>query len=218
MCYDKEQLRLTAENMTRRYRVTMSGDVAGEPICHAKAFAHPKFWVITADDPHILQQYEWGLIPAWAKDMKYADEIRKQTANARSETVFEKASFKDSIRRKRCIIPVHGFFEWFTLDAKRKFPFFIYMKDGDVFSMGGIYDHWTDRTTGEVHQTYSVVTTEANGLMASIHNTKMRMPLILPQEAELQWLDQSLSDEDIKSLMIPLDENLMAAHSITKRI
>src|SRR4030095_683407 len=134
MCYNKQQLELQGDEVNRRYKVTITGDLEFTPYYHVSGFDHQKIAVITADEPHIIQQYEWGLIPWWKKDWKQADELRKQTLNAKSETVFEKPPFRDSIRRKRCIIPINGYFDWYTLDPKRKFPFFIYPKNDTLFS------------------------------------------------------------------------------------
>ena len=92
------------------------------------------------------------------------------------------------------------------------------MKDTEIFCLAGIYDTWVNKATGEVLNTCSMVTTEANALMAKIHNVKLRMPLILPIECEKNWIDPNLTVEEIKNLMQPIDENLIQAYSISRRI
>lgn len=126
-----------------------------------------------------------------------------------------KSFIKD--RKKRCIIPVNGFFEWMDIN-KIKYPHYITMKDDSIFSLAGIYDNWTDKSTGLKRSTFSILTTEANPLMAKIHNLKLRMPLILPREREMDWIKQEVSDEELNNLMLPFDEGKMKAHTIGRRI
>ncbi|NJK98681.1 MAG: SOS response-associated peptidase [Bacteroidales bacterium] len=175
-------------------------------------FEHPQTDLITKDG---LSRFNWGLIPSWVKTAEDASKLRKQTLNAVSETVFEKPSFRQPIRTKRCLIPSSGFFEW-RHEGKFTYPHYISLKNTDIFFFAGIYDEWTDRTTGEIIPTYSILTTEANPLMAKIHNTKKRMPVILPAGMEKVWLDTSLKEPDIKELCKPLDQDLMEAYTINR--
>jgi putative SOS response-associated peptidase YedK len=175
----------------------------------ASAFEKPSVPVITGSSNKI-NFYEWGLIPFWAKDAESAEVIRKKTFNARSETVFEKPSFKNSIMKRRCLIVADGFFEWKDVGGK-KYPYYIKLKDQKIFSIAGIYDIWHDK------RTFSVITTEANGLMAEIHNVKKRMPVILKREDEEKWLSET-PVEEIKSLMVGYDEKFMEAYTVSKLI
>lgn len=115
--------------------------------------------------------------------------------------------------KKRCIIPSTGYFEW-RHEGKKKIPYFIFLKDEPIFSMAGIYDSWLDKKTGEVKQTFSIITTDANPLTDYIHNTKHRMPAILSKEEENRWLDSSLSKTEIDSLLNPYEADKMDAYIV----
>lgn len=178
---------------------------------HVNAFNYPKFPIITESDE--VQVFNWGLIPYWTKDRNSADEIKRMTLNARADTIFEKPSFREPIMKKRCLIPSTGYFEW-RHEAKKKIPYFIFLKDEPIFSMAGIYDSWLDKETGEEKRTFSIITTDANPLTDYIHNTKHRMPAILSKEEEEIWLDASLSKTDIESLLNPYEAAMMDAYII----
>lgn len=183
----------------------------------ASGFTHPEWPVITADNPNEFQLFHWGLIPKWTPNPDLAKQFRINNLNSKSETIFEKRSFSGPIKKQRCLIPVTGFFEWRDIN-KKKYPYHIHLKDEEIFCLGGIYDEWTDKQTGEIINTFSIVTTEANPLMAKIHNLKLRMPFILSKDKAKDWLIPNLTESDINALMKPLDENLMTAHTISKRI
>lgn len=178
---------------------------------HVNAFNYPKCPIITESDE--IQVFNWGLIPFWTKDEKSAEEIKRMTLNARADTIFEKPSFREPIMKKRCIIPSTGYFEW-RHEGKKKIPYFIFLKDEPIFSMAGIYDSWLDKKTGEVKQTFSIITTDANPLTDYIHNTKHRMPAILSKEEENRWLDSSLSKTEIDSLLNPYEADKMDAYIV----
>ncbi len=180
-------------------------------------FTHSALPVITIEKPDTVQAISWGLIPAWSNSLEQANEMRKMTLNAKSETIFEKPSFRSSITKKRCLILTTGFYEWRDY-SKRKYPYFIYLKDQPVFCLGGIYESWADQETGEILTTCSIVTTTANPLMQKIHNSKQRMPLILDKSTELSWIKKDAGKEEIRELMVPFNEKKMAAHTISKRI
>lgn len=178
---------------------------------HVNAFNFPKYPIITPSDE--VQVFTWGLIPFWVKTAEDAGEIRKLTLNARADTIFEKPSFREPILRKRCIVPSTGYFEW-RHEGSKKIPYFIYLKDEDIFSMAGIYDTCLDRETGTKHTTFSIITTDTNPLTDYIHNTKHRMPAILSKEDEEKWLDLSLSKPEIASLLKPFEAERMDAYEI----
>ena len=152
-------------------------------------FAHPKMPIVKNDGATKLVAGEWGLIPHWAKDLTL---FRKgaNTLNAMIETVAEKPSFRDSIKR-RCLIPVNEFFEykWMDKKGKLKVPHSIKVKGQDLFSLAGIYSPFKDPQTGEICDSYTILTTEANTLMADIHNSKKRMPVVLHKDEEELWLN-----------------------------
>jgi len=173
--------------------------------------------VISNEKPDRLQLFHWGLIPRWVKSKEDALKFRSRTLNARSETVFEKPSFRNAIKTNRCLIPANGFYEWMHYNGK-KYPHFIYLQNKNIFSMAGIWEQWVDKQTGEIYKTYSILTTEANPLMAKIHNSKERMPVILPPKNETDWLNNGLSKEDIQSMTVPYETDKMTAHTISKLI
>jgi putative SOS response-associated peptidase YedK len=180
---------------------------------HVTGFAHPALPVMTNTEPHKIQPIIWGLVPFWAKDTTIAD----RTLNAISEEAFEKPSFKDSIRKRRCLIWVDGFFEW-KHEGKEKIPHYLYMPGHVPFTFGGLWSNWRNPDSGEMISTCSILTTAANELMATIHNTKKRMPLILDQKDWSVWLDDKASVDDVKAVMQPYPEGFLCAREITKRI
>jgi putative SOS response-associated peptidase YedK len=173
--------------------------------------------VITQADPKYVQLFNWGLIPSWIKTKIDADKLKAQTLNARSETAFEKPSFRSGIKYNRCLIPADGFFEWREVD-KKKYPHFIFMKNQELFCFGGIYADWTDRFTGELIQSFSILTTDANPMMEKIHNSKKRMPVIIPSNGYAHWLDNNLMPKDIQQFFKPFSESEMKCHTISKLI
>lgn len=175
-------------------------------------FAHPKLPIITNND-FVLK--EWGLIPDWSNSLQQAIELQNMTLNAKAETVFEKPSFRKNILTNRCLLPVTGFFEWREFN-NNKYPYFIQPSNADGFLLASVYDQWIDKTTGEIHDTFSILTTPANPLMEMIHNIKKRMPLILDNEIAYNWLNPSSTVEQIKSILKPYDETRMKAHTINK--
>ena len=213
MCFHNS-ISATAQQLEQRYDASLAEGF--EPIYHANGFSFLKFPVITNHDPHKIQLFNWGLIPKWSKTKEDAMKFRINTLNARSETIFEKPSFR-SVSAKRCLIPSTGFYEWREYN-KKKYPYFITLKDEPIFSMAGIFEDWVDRATGEVFNTFSIVTCPANPMMAIIHNAKLRMPVILTKENERIWIREQLPQSEIQDLMQPLNENLMTAHTISKLI
>ena len=131
------------------------------------------------------------------------------------ETVFQKPSFRKCIASQRCLLGVTGFYEWREAN-KAKYPYFIHTKSNDIFSLGCVYDIWVDKTTGEIRNTFSILTTEANPLMERIHNTKKRMPLILSLQDEQKWLNPTLTPSEITSLIQAYDEKDMTAYTVSK--
>jgi putative SOS response-associated peptidase YedK len=188
-----------------------------QPVYHAAGFSFLQMPVVTQEKPTDVQLFHWGLIPHWVKSKEDADKLKAQTLNARSETVFEKPSFRNSIKSQRCLVPADGFFEWMDFN-KKKYPHYIFMKDASVFCFAGIASSWTDKETGEVISTFSILTTEANPMMARIHNLKKRMPVIIPAAMHQTWLQQNLSPEAISAFLKPYSETEMDSYTISKRI
>lgn len=175
-------------------------------------FSHPALPIIKEDG---LFLYSWGLIPSWVKDSKTANDLRTKTLNAVGETVFEKPSFRKSIANRRCMFPISGFYEWREFKGV-KYPYFIQLAETDYFSLGSLYDTWINPQTGEIKNTFSIITTPANPLMEKIHNVKKRMPFIIQPEDEMKWLDPSLNTVQIKELIKPFPEETMKAYTISR--
>lgn len=167
--------------------------------------------VITQDETRHMKLMRWGLIPVWAKDEK----IGFKMINARSETLFEKSTWKRPALKQRCLVPANGFYEWKKLDDGKR-PFYIKPKDQELFSFAGVYDNWTSRETGEVVQSYSIVTTKPNKEMTAIHD---RMPVILQPEQEAHWLDPSNDDPDsIADLLHPYEDNMLEMYEVSRDV
>lgn len=149
------------------------------------AFDHPQTPIICKSG--FIEIGEWGLIPSWAKDKSF----QNKTVNARIETIAEKPSFKSSINN-RCLIIADGFYEWQWLDTKgkNKQKYLLSMPDNELFTFAGLYSDWKNPLTNQIIRTYTIITTEANELMAQIHNSKKRMPVVLANENE--WLNSSV--------------------------
>ena len=147
-------------------------------------FSHPYINVVTQDSPKEIKHFLWGLIPSWAKN----DDIKKYTLNARYETIKTKPSFKNA---KRCLIFADGFFEWKWLDkqGKKKQKYLIELQNSQLFFFAGLYDQWIDKQTGEIINSCSIVTTQAKGVMRELHNSKMRMPIIIENNQMEEWLE-----------------------------
>jgi len=183
MCF-YYQLSAKAQELESRYTKALPMDIVFESKTWVNAFEFPRMPIIIKEKPAI-QFYNWGLIPYWAKD----DSIKKYTLNARIESLSEKPSFRDSISQP-CLIPATGFYEWQWLDSKgkEKQKHLIQTKTNPLFSFAGLYSNWLDKNTGEILNTFTIITTQANPLMEKIHNTKKRMPVILHPKDESKWL------------------------------
>ncbi len=150
----------------------------------------------------------WGLIPSWATDPA----IGNRLINARSETVALKPAFRAAFRKRRCLIPVSGFFEWQSQDHWKK-PYYIYNKDGSPMALAGLWEHWTD-IKGATIETCTILTTHANALVEELHT---RMPvLIKPQDFDT-WLDSSLQDlTTLQPLLQPVPSAALAMHPVSR--
>lgn len=217
MCYHKQDVALK-DALVERYRATMPFD--HEPVFYENGFDFQASPAITNTSPDEFQSLTWGLVPWWTKTRKDAETIRLRTLNAISEEIFEKAAFRDAAKDgKRCLIPCTGFYEWRWVNGgKTKYPYFIHLPGEPVFSLGGLWSGWTDKSTGEHLSTYVVLTTKANTLMEKIHNSKKRMPVIIPREFEKDWLNPNLTKEDVLAFCQPIDAHLMDAYTISRRI
>ena len=222
MCYHKSQT-AKYEELAAYYAVSYSKDLdeAYQPRFHENGFDYLATPVLTAGKPDDLQMFHWGLIPLWVKDLPSALRMRTSTLNCISEEMFDKPAFRDAVKEgKRCLIPCTGFYEWRWMDekGKLKIPHYISVKDQPLFSLAGLYSRWKDKNTEQWTYTYTVLTTAANDLMREIHNSKQRMPVIIPREYEKDWLNRDLTTDDVKAFCQPFDTTRMKAHTISKLI
>ncbi|MCP4756268.1 MAG: SOS response-associated peptidase [Proteobacteria bacterium] len=166
--------------------------------------------VVPNDSENRARWFRWGLIPPWAKDMK----IGYKMINARSETLAEKPSFKNAYRKRRCLIPAGGFYEW-KKEGKAKTPFHIRMKSTKPFAFAGLWEKWQG-PGGELVFSCTIITTDANDLLRPIH---ARMPVILPQGSYERWLDTTVEPDDrTRELLQPYPSQEMEAYPVSKRV
>jgi len=207
MCFTVN-VNIVKEELGKRYNKEFLDPERYRPSYYYHAFSLPFIPVVTDRDIRLMQ---WGLIPSWVSDISQANDIRKSTFNARSESLSEKPAFSESFISRRCILPVSGFYEW-QHRGSQKIPWFIFPVNDSVLSLGGIWNEWTDNESNSVLRTFSIITTEANNLLAEIHNSARRMPLVLDGKDLDKWL--SGEPESVRELMRPAPEGVMAAHTI----
>lgn len=163
------------------------------------------------DGSRVLRLMRWGLIPSWAKDPS----IGSRMINARSETLAEKPSYRNALKRRRCLIVADGFYEW-QKQPGGKIPMYITLKDRQPFGFAGLYETWTEPESGESLVTCTIVTGPANEFMASIHE---RMPIILPPDAYDLWLDpQEMNTARVLELLKPYPADQMRAYPVSTRV
>lgn len=189
---------------------------AYQPYFHVSGFVHPDLPFVTNERPDAIEQLRWGLVPGWVKDREKADDLANKTLNARSETVFEKPSFRSAIVKRRGLLPVNGFVEWRHEDDV-KIPHLITATDRAPFTLGCIWERWTDKASGEVLKTFSIVTTAANELMSYVHNNKQRMPVVIPAGDRASWLSND-DRQELARLMRPLDEGVLTASPLRRDV
>ena len=216
MCYTIE-INLTREQLEKRFNATLDKHLPYRKQNRVSAFTLPDCPVICSDQPDTIKLFKWGLIPFWSRDEKYAREIRLKTFNAKAETLTTKASYRHLIKSKKCLVLTNGFYEW-QARGKEKQPYFLNVIDTEAFALAGLHDSWTNRQTGEILETFTIITTAANPLLEKIHNTKKRMPVILTQNDEGMWIDSDLPLEKTLGLLRPFDEKLMVAEVVDKEL
>jgi putative SOS response-associated peptidase YedK len=183
-------------NLTPRYNIAPSQPIA----------------VIPNTKDYRMDLYRWGLIPSWAKDAS----IGYRMINARAETLNEKPSFRTAIKKRRCLILADGFYEWKpSIDGRSKTPYYIRLSSGDVFAFAGLWDIWVSPNNAPI-KSCSIITTQPNELVASIHN---RMPVIIPREAHLKWVDPNeINPLSISDLLIPFPADQMEAYPVSRAV
>lgn len=153
----------------------------------------------------------WGLVPSWAKDPA----IGSRMINARAETVAEKPSFRTALRYRRCLVIADGFYEWQRQGSKKQ-PYYFQLDDHRPFGFAGLWEHWESQTTGEILETCTILTTEANDVLRPGHD---RMPVILQPEEYDRWLDPDLNKSaDLLPLLRPYPAEAMQSYPVSSLV
>lgn len=159
-----------------------------------------------------LGHHHWGLVPFWAK----SPAIGNKMINARAEGLAEKNAFKHAFRKRRCIVPADGFYEWMKVSGhKTNQPYFVHRRDHEPIAFAGLWEEWKgpERDSAQRLRSATILTTEANELMAPIHH---RMPVILPPSAWDQWLDPTDADLDtLGRFLVPAPPHILTLHPVS---
>ncbi len=163
------------------------------------------------DGQNEVVSLRWGLVPFWAKDLK----MGARMINARGETVAEKPSFRAAFKKRRCLVLADGFYEW-KKEQDGKQPYYVTLADEQPFCMAGLWESWTDKSDSQAEavETCTVITTNANELMAPIHD---RMPVIMDPEQYVFWLDPEFSDrEPLERTLVPFASEEMKVVPVSR--
>lgn len=167
--------------------------------------------VITNESSKELSMYRWGLVPSWAKEIS----IGSKMINARADGIAEKPSFRSAFKRRRCLVPVTGFYEWQKGEGKTKTPMYIHLKDQELFALAGLWEVWHS-PDGDELRTFTIITTDANDFMTPIHN---RMPVILRKADYATWLDpDEVPASVLQPLLKPFDPRQMDAYEVSRAV
>ncbi len=168
--------------------------------------------VFEPESERVISQLKWGLVPSWSKEARTSQGL----INARAETITEKPSFREAFKSRRCIIPASGFYEWQKQTKGAKQPFYFYLKEKDVFGFAGLWEEWLDKESGELLETCTIITTEANEVLKPVHE---RMPVILKPESYDEWLDAKVKDtDDLQKLLVPYPAREMESHAVSTSV
>jgi len=206
--------------MCGRFTITVSPDEIAELLGLPEVPAWAARWNVAptqelpvvlpggARDDRTLARLRWGLVPSWAKDPS----IGSRMINARAESLLSKNAFADALRKRRCLVPADGFYEWRKLPGGRH-PVRFVVKGEELFGFAGLWDSWRDRKSGRELRTFTIITTTPNELVAPVHD---RMPALLVEEAEDVWLDPAVEDPDrLLPLLAPYPAERMAAYDVS---
>jgi len=204
MCGRFTQQRPTSEIA----RIFEAEDIAGDGGEHYNvAPTDEAAVVVQRDDRRAVVRYRWGLVPAWANDPK----LGSRAFNARAETLATSPLFRDAFKRRRCLVPVDGFYEWLRTGSKRQ-PMLIHDAADLPLALAGLWTGRQDAETGEWRRTFTIVTTRPNGFMTGIHD---RMPVVVPPDAWSTWLDPGPRDPgELRALLEPRDDVALDAYPV----
>lgn len=205
MCYGYNTQQV--QKMIKEQLPEAGGDLHG--------FDRPKAPIITMEFRKV-EYYNWWLVPSWFEKEDYSFNL----LNARAESVFEKPSFRNIIMSKRCVVPATHYYEyqWRDANGKVKNKHRLGVKDVPGFFMAGLYDSWRNPENGQIINSFSIITTDANELCAEIHNSKKRMPVILEGDNARQWLNPNASNDEVKAMMSKFDSSRMWAENLDESV
>ena len=153
----------------------------------------------------------WGLVPFWSKDAKAG----YSTINAKAETVTTSPTYREAMKRRRCLVPADFFLEWKKIDAKTKQPYAIALQDDSMFAFAGLWETWKDKATGQALETYTILTTYPNELMEQIHD---RLPVILAPPDYERWLEPGEPSHPPVDLLCPYPAEQMTAWKVSTAV
>jgi putative SOS response-associated peptidase YedK len=195
---------LHARDLAPRYNIAPSQEV---PIVRSSAF-------LGEDAGHApvreLALARWGLVPFWAKDPK----IGNRMINARGETVAQKPAFRAAFRKRRCLVPADGFFEWQMTDTGKQ-PWYIHAADGAPLALAGLWELWDPPGGDAPLASCAIITTRANEFMRPLHD---RMPVVLDTDGREAWLDQATPPDRLEELLAPAAESALEAWPVSRRV
>jgi putative SOS response-associated peptidase YedK len=166
--------------------------------------------VIISQSPNQVMLMRWGLIPHWTKEEKTAYKM----INARVETLTQRPAFRSLLAANRCLIPASGYYEW-KAEARGKTPYYIHPTSREFFAFAGLYDVWT-KPDGEAIHTFTIITKDADGLVAQLHN---RMPVILDRDLEDAWLDTEItSANEVLDILARSAGDTLDAYPVSRMI
>jgi putative SOS response-associated peptidase YedK len=170
-----------------------------------------RHWVVRMEyEDRELLRARWGLINHWAKDSK----VGYRQINARAETLEKRPAFRDAFKKRRCVVPADGFYEWAGSKGERQ-PIWFHRPDGGLILFAGLYESWQPEP-GEWEPTFTIITTDANATLEPVHN---RMPVILPDQAVDDWLYARSSDPAaLKELLVPAENDLLVGTPVSTRV
>ena len=165
---------------------------------------------VGSDGERRLGTFRWGLVPSWSKDASGAARM----INARAETVADKPAFRQALRKRRCLIPADGFYEWLRTGKERQ-PFWFHRPGGETICFAGLWEVWRpkDEPDAELLRTCTIITAGPNSVMRPIHD---RMPVVLPPDAWDRWLDKGVAD--VADLLVPAPDDLLVRTKVSTKV